>query len=592
VQTLSVLKKLLNSKNYKTMKKNLLKVAIATLLLVAGTQVQAQTENIYVYGNSGSVLFTQAVAQIDSITFLDITESSSAVTSEETRALVNAIYGPLQTLSSSYSFLVESATETTVSFEGADDVEGPLVSQFDIQPDNWYAVKVFNRLYKSIAAANVAIDEITAIPVSATLNQEGKDLLIARAKFIRGYDYFQLVQLYGEVPLILSSVPATIATQSATRKSIDDVFTQIVSDLTAAIPNLPVVDANKSNPSQLAAKTVLAKAYLTWGQKPLSQSDVAAIATAKVDPAKPAVDNAKLQQAIAYANEVINSGKYQLLPDFNKIWGVPNENNAEVIFSIHHDGDGIDAQGNHQTHCGFTFPTDERADSHIQFADITLEKAIPASDARKLYSYLTNVTYDNEQIDTLTWPLSVVRPGKWVHRKWDGINHAAGVSTQLNDIDHIDFRLAEVYIIKAEAQFYANDGDKGLAVVNTLRSRAGVAALEAISEDAIQKEWGYEFAFEQKHWINLVRWRTLIKSVLDKVPNYEYYKAVYNNKAAFEAYSYNGVKADPARFDFYARIYKHLHSKTTNIDGHQYRFPIPLSENGQDLGINGQNPGY
>jgi hypothetical protein len=568
------------------MKNNLLKVAFAASLLVAGTQANAQ-ENLYVYSN-GNVLYTQAVAEVDSITFHPLTSNTNDGTSTEARALVNAVYGPLQTLSSSYSFLVESATETTVSFEGADDVEGPLVSQFDVLPDNWYAVKVFNRLYKSIAAANTAIDQITALSTSATLTQAGKDLLIARAKFVRGYDYFQLVQLYGEVPLILSSNTTTIATQSSTRKSIDEVYGQIVSDLTAAIPNLPVVDVNKSNPSQLAAKTILAKAYLTWGQKPLSQSDVQAISTARVDPVKPVVDNAKLQQAIAYANEVINSKKYRLLSDFNKIWGVPNENNAEVIYSIHHEGDGIDAQGNHQTHCGFTWPTDERADPHIQYADITLEKAIPANDARKLYSYLTQVTYDNEQIDTLSWPLSIVRPGKWVHRKWDGINHAAGVSTQLNDIDHIDFRLAEVYLIKAEAQFYANDGDKGLAAVNVIRSRAGVNALTAISEDAIQKEWGYEFAFEQKHWINLVRWRTLIKSVLDKVPTYEYYKPAYNNQAQFNALP----NADASRFNFYKRIYKHLHAKTTHIDGHQYRFPIPLSENGLSLGINGQNPGY
>jgi hypothetical protein len=576
-------------KNYQTMKKNLFKAAIAALLLVAGTQAHAQTENVFVYGNNGHVLFTKTVGEIDSITFLVLTEPTTAVASEEARALANAVYGPLQTLSSSYSFLLESATETTVSFEGADNVEGPLVSQLDIEEDNKYAIKVFNRLYSSIAAANLAIDQIAALPVSATLNQAGKDLLIARAKFVRGYDYFQLVQLFGEVPLILSSVPATIATQSSTRKSIDDVYTQIVSDLTAAIPHLPVADANKSNPSQLAAKTVLAKAYLTWGQKPLSQSEVDAIKTAKVDPQKPAADNAKLQQAIGYADEVINSGKYRLLSDFNKIWGATNENNAEVIYSIHHDGDGQgDAQGNHQTHCGFTWPTDERANPHIQYADITFENAIPYSDARRLYSYLTHVTYDNQEADTLTWPLSVVRPGKWVHRKWDGINHAEGVSTQLNDIDHIDFRLAEVYLIKAEAQFYANSGDKGLDAINALRTRAGVDSLETVTEDDIQKEWGYEFAFEQKHWINLVRWRTLIKSVLDKVPTYEYYKPAYNDRAQFEALP----GADPGRFDFYTRIYKHLHAKTANIDGHYYRFPIPLSENGQNLGINGQNPGY
>ncbi|GHT15890.1 hypothetical protein AGMMS4956_16920 [Bacteroidia bacterium] len=508
-------------------------------------------------------------------------------------ALINGIYRPLQTLSSSYSFLVESATETTVSFEDPDNAPGPLVSLLDIRPDNWYAVKVFNRLYSSIALANDAIKQIEEHPLSASLTQDKKDLLIARAKFIRGYNYFQLVQLYGEVPLILTTDASSI--DKTTRKSIDEVYTQIVSDLTAAIEKLPEVDnANKSNPSQLAAKTILAKAYLTWGSKPLSQSDVQSIASATSDPAKPAVDNDKLQQAITYANAVINSGKYELLPNFNKIWGVSNENNAEVIFSIHHEGDGIDAQGNHQTHCGFTFPTDERAEPHIQWADITLENAIPDGDARKSYSYVTSVSYEKsgDAIDTLTWPLSIVRPGKWIHRKTDGTNLADGVDVQLNDIDHIDFRLAEVYLIKAEAEFYANNAANALAAVNALRTRAGVATLGSITEADLQAEWGYEFAFEQKHWINLVRWRTLLSSVLTKVPTYEYYKQPeYTDSLTFVGTTYNGIPADPTRFSFYKHINKHLRAKVANIKGLNYRFPIPTAEDGSSLGI-AQNPGY
>ena len=143
-------------------------------------------------------------------------------------------------------------------------------------------------------------------------------------------------------------------------------------------------------------------------------------------------------------------------------------------------------------------------------------------------------------------------------------------------------------LIKAEAQFYTSSSNRGLDAVNALRTKAGVDSLETVTEDDIQKEWGYELVFEQKHWLNLVRWRTLIKSVLDKVPTCEYYKEAYNSQSQFNALP----GADQGRFDFYTRIYKHLHAKTTNIDGHYYRFPIPLSENGNDLGIDGQNPGY
>ncbi|MDR2424224.1 MAG: RagB/SusD family nutrient uptake outer membrane protein [Prevotellaceae bacterium] len=502
-------------------------------------------------------------------------------TDNEALALANAVYGPIQTLSSSYSFLLESATETTVSFEERDDSkDGPQVSILETVPSNWYPIKVFSRLYQSIGAANLAIDRISA----SELKDSVKNLLTARARFIRGYDYFQLVQIFGEVPLILSVDAGEL--DRTTRKSIDDIYASVVKDLTDAAAKLPQYDQKKSNPTQLAAKAILAKLYLTWGQKPLTQAEVEAIKSSKTDPAKPAPDNTKLQQALTYANEVINSNKYQLLPDFNNIWGVGNENNGEVIFSIHHDGDNIDAQGNHQTHCGYTWPKDERADPHISFADISYENAIADGDARKLYSYVTSVEFKDGNIDTLTWPLSIVRPGKWIHRSAEGTNLA--LDNQPNNIDHIDFRLGEIYLIKAEAQWFLNDGDKGLAALNTLRKRAGVDELQSVSVNSLYDEWANELAFEQKHWLNLVRWRTLILSILTKVPAYEYYKAAYNNADQFKALP--GAIAN--RFAFYKRIYKHLHAKVDNIDGHFYRFPIPLGEKSNDLGIRPQNPGY
>jgi hypothetical protein len=511
-------------------------------------------------------------------------------TSSEAAALVNGIYGPLQTLSSSYSFFLESATETTVCFEEKDETkDGPQVSILETESSNWYAIKIFNRLYNSINAANTAIDRIgQADGEKIKKDDVTKEVLIARAKFIRGYNHFQLVQFFGEVPVVTSYKPADAETK--TRKSVDEVYTQAAADLEAAVIDLPEYSATKSLPTKLAAKTILAKLYLSWGQKPLTQSEVETIKNAVADPSKPAPDNAKLQKAIEYADAVINSGKYELLPDFNNIWGVGNENNNEVIFSIHHDGDGIDAQGNHQTHCGYTWPKDERADPHIQWADISYENALPDGDARKLYSYATKIAFQDGNVDTLSWPLSIVRPGKWIHR--DGTGSINAVPNQPNNIDHIDFRLAEVYLIKAEAQWYAGNGDKGLAAINEVRGRAGADALTAVSEAAIQQEWSNELAFEQKHWLNLVRWRTLISSIKEKVPTFEYYKDVYNDQTAFNAYSYNNIPADPTRFAFYKRINLHLRKKTENIKGKFYRFPIPLSEKYTSLGIDGQNPGY
>lgn len=510
--------------------------------------------------------------------------SVNGVTSNaEATGLVNAVYGPLQTLSSSYSFLLESATETTISFEEADDSkDGPQVSRLETTNSNWYPIKVFNRLYKSIGAANLAIEKIEATDVSV-VNKANKDLYIARARFIRGYNYFQLVQLFGEVPLILSS-----GDNNKLRASIDDVYSRIEKDLLEAYPFLPEFDPVKSNPSKGAVNTILAKAYLTWGQKPLTQDRITSIAGAASDPAHE-VDVAKLEKAAEYAGKVINSGKYELLSDFNKIWGDRNENNNEVIFSISHLGDGIDVQGNHQTHCGFTWPKNERMDPHISYADISLENRISdPNDKRKLYSYVTSVSYADGSKDTLTWPLSIVRPGKWIHRATDGTNLAT--DDQLNKIDHIDFRYAEVLLIKAEALFFLNRAGEALPLINQIRSRAGIANLTTLTREDLFKEWDHEFAFEQKHWLNLVRWKTLIKTIKEQVPAFEYYKETYKTsesiKASFPDLS-NVVNAA-----FYTRVYKHLHAKTEHIDGHFYRFPVPLSESYTDLGITPQNPGY
>lgn len=169
--------------------------------------------------------------------------SSTVKTRAEAEALANSVYGPLQTLSSSYSFLLDSSTETTISFEEVDDSkDGPQVSVFETTPSNWYAIKIFSRLYKSIGAANLAIEEISAANVNANLTQVDKDLFTARSKFIRGYNYFRLVQIFGEVPLVLAS-----NSSEKTRASIDNIYTQIVTDLTDAYPHLPAMIQTKAN---------------------------------------------------------------------------------------------------------------------------------------------------------------------------------------------------------------------------------------------------------------------------------------------------------------------------------------------------------
>jgi len=522
-------------------------------------------------------------------------------TDQQALATVNAAYSPIQRLSSSYSFLLESQTESTISFEGADDANGPLVSQFKTDVNNSYPTKIFNYLYVSIGAANRTIEKADSSHVADNLSQETINLVKARAKFIRGLDYLYLTQLWGEVPLILST-KATAAEQT-TRKSIDEVHTQIVKDLTEAEAGLPSYDQIRSNPSKGAAEAILARAYLNWASNPLTQAQVAAIATTQTDPAATTWDQNRLQKAIDYANKVINSGNYSLEANFESNFGVPAEDRSiEHIFTIHHDGDGIDAQGNHQTHCPFTFRFDLLQDNHIGPADVTLLNLFSSTDKRKRFSILDSLYNQDELIATKAisrtsykgyayqFPVTSPRIGKWIHRNATYPEVAPGSAAgQPNDINRIEIRYAEVLLIKAEALFYQNKPTDAATVINLLRTRAGVSTYTTLTQDQLEKEWNLELFFEQKHWTNLTRWHKLVSTVLTQVPTYEYYKAKYADAATIATNF--GVASSATNYSFFAKIYKHLHAKTTNVSGKFYRFPIPKGLSGNDLGIT-QNPGY
>jgi hypothetical protein len=517
--------------------------------------------------------------------------------------------GPLQTLSSSFSFLLESTSETTVSFEGAEDKEGPLASRLETDPANWYTEKIYTRLYSAIGASNRVIEQLDSSRVTATLNQATKDLVKARVKFARALSYLYLVQLYGEVPLILSTADATDATASKTRVAIDKVYEQIIKDLTEAEADLPDYDIIRSNPSKGAANGLLARAYLVWGQNPLTQEQVAAIASATADP-EHSVNADRLQKAVEYADKVITSGNYGLLEDYNRNFGVGGENQGnEHIFTIHHDGDGIDAQGNHQTHCPFTERFDLWVDNHIGPADVTLVDIFDSSDKRKLYSIVTEL-WNADEPDTLTvgrkysykkyeykFPVTSPRFGKFIHRNGYAENQreiAPGTQAgQPNNINRIELRYAEVLLYKAEALLFLSKAGEALPLVNQLRSRAGVTPLTSLDKEALFKEWFLELSFEQKQWTNLVRWKTLIASV-NKVKQYEYYKEGYKDADAVvaTAKAANGnLNGNDINADFFAKIYKHLHAKADNIKGKHYRFPIPTN-GGINSGVSPQNPGY
>jgi hypothetical protein len=548
-----------------------------------------------------------------------ISAESPIKSDAEAYARVAGAYYDWGRLSSSFSFLLESTTESTISFEGPDTDPGPLVSRFETDKNNWYPTKVFNYLYVSIGAANSAIAALDSSYVhdGGELTQQALDVAKGRAKFIRGLDYLYLVQLWGEVPIIVSTDPTD--SERTTRKPVDEVYAQIVTDLEEAAELLPEYDQIRYNPSKGAANAILARAYLQWAGNPLTLDEVAAVALSKTDPAPPSWNNERLQKVIEHADKVIGSNNYRLEQNYEDLWGVATENvSPEHIFTIHHDGDGQgDAQGNHQTHCPFTFGFDLYSDNHIGPADVSQLEKFDHCDLRKRFSITTQLYNADEKTgdaspDTVTnykkydfiFPYTSPRYAKWIHRK-NATNLRLVApdqpNGQPNNIDRVEIRLADVLLYKAEAKLRLGSGDKGLAEINQIRQRAGLDVLTAITQDALEKEYQLEQFFEQRHWINLTRWRKLVASVLT-VADYEYFKDDYQSVASivnkFGAEVKSGKTRASERYDagdtnypFFVKIYEHLHKKYDNVSGKFYRFPIPGGLKGEDLGI-AQNPGF
>ena len=517
---------------------------------------------------------------------VDIIDVDNVVQNDEGAiSLVNGVYSHWQPLSSSFSFIIELNSNKLISFEGEEGEAGPVNSRFEQVADTWYQVKIFNHLLLGIAQDNEAITTIENSLKAGKVTQAGYNAAVGKAKFLRALAYLKLAQLWGEVPVFTEQGGST--TQ---RQDLNTVFNQIVSDLTSAENLLLDYNGDPRIPSKQAAQALLARTYLVWGDNPLSASEVQAIANTQTDPAFSKNDG-RLQKAIEYADKVINSGKLSLDPDFSKLFGREYESNKrgtnEHLFTIAHDGDKNDAQGNHQTHCSWTFPFQNGeygkgySQNHTEVADDDLYDdwyAEQPNDKRLAKTYFTELK-NPEDGNTYHYYSPVYTPinGKGVDQSYDG---AELLEITQNSVDRIEIRYAEVLLIKAEALVQLGRNSEAAAPFNQLRKRAGIAEIAAPTFDDIKREWDYEFTYEQFSLFNSLRWKDLISSV-KKVANYKHFSDDWHRLASYTS----------DQRAYFEKVHNHLVAKYNNVRGKHYRQPIPTGLSGEDLGIE-QNPGY
>lgn len=232
---------------------------------------------------------------------------------------VGAAYDPLRIHYSTESNASLHQLGTDTYWDGRDAAyrtqlnryEATLNSTFSqLYDDHW------EDYYRGINTANTVIDAIQQIdedkmPVDLKTTRTGE------LRFLRGLYYFYLVQSFGGIPIV--TTPELGIRTDFPRASIAEVYQLIISDLKFAADNLPPTQDDYGRATKGAAQHALALVYLTRGSAVTDQRGQ---------------QPTDMDSAAYFADEVIFSNTYQLVPDFKDLWDINNQINSEVIFAV------------------------------------------------------------------------------------------------------------------------------------------------------------------------------------------------------------------------------------------------------------------
>jgi hypothetical protein len=180
------------------------------------------------------------------------------------------------------------------------------------------------------------------------MNADTKKRIIGEAYFLRGWAYFQLVQLYGGVPIRTSSLSADNPETNVPRATLKASYEQVINDLKAAETMLfPLGDARAGEAGRVnqgVAKAFLAKTYLTMASGSLANANLmirGGMDNGVYTYAKTVVAGLEGLDSKAYytlardkALEVINSNVYALTPSWKDLWSIAGRNNKEQMWEL------------------------------------------------------------------------------------------------------------------------------------------------------------------------------------------------------------------------------------------------------------------
>lgn len=443
------------------------------------------------------------------------------------------------------AFVVATSIRSDDADKGSTPADGGSsvaeMENFPVTSSNGRCNSLWTGYYGLINKCNSAIiniDTVKSIAASEEIKLQSK----AEVRFLRGYSYFMLVRLFGNIPKI-DTIYADVTAQPVVKQSSPaEIYAFIEEDLRFAAQHLPESWDSKfvGRVTKGAANGILAKVYLT--QK-------------------------KWAQAASAAQAVMASGQYDLSVDYSKIFSEEGENSSESIFEVQATAtpsiqtangiqyasiQGVRGTGNWNLGWGWNVPSD------------MLDAAYEPGDPRKGRTILYSST-STQQNTTIFGEIMPLYPSQVPNPRY---NHKVLGNPQLRNtisrgcwwMNVRILRYSDVVLMYAEAQNELGQTELARTALNSVRARARRGAAAGILPDvnttdqnalrnAIRHERRIELAMEHERFFDIVRW---------------------------------GV----------AQEVMHAAGKTNFINSRDVLLPIPQAQIDLSRGVLVQNPGY
>jgi len=425
-------------------------------------------------------------------TFTTLSPGNFFNTAEDAEVVLNSVYGELRysDITRDAVTLQEVCTDIHIERFGGIFTFNQPIEDFVWTPSHNWLQNWWERRYRGIYKANTVLDNVPSIEMDEARKQE----MLAETRFLRAFNYFLLYDLFGPVPLILTS--ETRVGDRPARATDEEIVSFIEDELRAASQVLPVSDPPRQQygrPTRGAALGILSKFYLM---------------------------NKKWEEAASTAQEVIDLNVYDLFTEGNRteLFSHLNQRDNEFIFVA----DMSDT------------PTNVTGDgwlSHVAPDDYQWQyppRIIFAAEYRIRSEFLELFDPEDERLDAFLFEF-VNTSGETVQLGEDNVRSFKfpeypnqGISRSADDFPFL--RYADILLTRAEALNEINGpNDESVELLNMVRDAAGVStftvgdfATAADFRDFILDERGREFHTEALRRQDLIRHGKFIEMAQDR----------------------------------------------------------------------------